>query len=92
MRDIKEPKDIREAATASKDVRDAINAAKEAKKDCSRDCGPDYDPFCAHDPANSNIKPRTFGSQCALDNYNCDMGTSKHMELAHKNHNINYLY
>ncbi|XP_050448889.1 uncharacterized protein LOC126850207 [Cataglyphis hispanica] len=78
MKEIKEPKDIKEAATASKDVKDAIKAAKDAKKnkkDCARECGNDYDPICVHDPADSNFKPRTFGTQCALDVYNCEMGT-----------------
>ncbi|XP_018309143.1 uncharacterized protein [Mycetomoellerius zeteki] len=78
MKDVKEPKDIKEAATASKDVKDAIKAAKEAKKskkDCARDCGTDYDPICAHDPVDSSFKPRTFGTQCALDIHNCEMGT-----------------
>lgn len=87
MKDIKEPKDIKEAATASKDVKDAVKAAKEAKKskkDCARDCGTDYDPVCAHDPVDSSFKPRTFGTQCALDIYNCEMGTSKHMQAVYK--------
>ncbi|KAL6262927.1 uncharacterized protein LOC105433173 [Pogonomyrmex barbatus] len=78
MEKIKEPKDIKEAATASKDVKDAIKAAKEAKKnkkDCARDCGTDYDPVCVHDPADSSFKPRTFGTSCALDVHNCEMGT-----------------
>ncbi|XP_012222397.1 uncharacterized protein [Linepithema humile] len=77
LKDVKGPKDIKEAATASKDVKDAIKAAKEAKKskkDCARDCGINVDPVCAHDPADSNFKPRTFGTQCALDVYNCEMG------------------
>lgn len=80
-KEVKEPKDIKEAATASKDVKDAIKAAKEAKKnkkDCARDCGNDYDPVCAHDPADASFKPRTFGTQCALDIYNCEMGSSKY--------------
>lgn len=80
MKEIKELKEIKEAATASKDVKDAIKAAKEAKKskkDCARECGDDYDPVCVHDPADSNFKPRTFGTQCALDTHNCEMGTSK---------------
>ena len=104
MKDVKEPKDIKEAATASKDVKDAIKAAKEAKKnkkDCARDCGTDYDPVCAHDPVDSSFKPRTFGTQCALDIHNCEMGTSKHESrsincinlINHLNNNyINYLY
>ncbi|XP_025154833.1 uncharacterized protein LOC112588553 [Harpegnathos saltator] len=78
MKEIKEPKEIKEAATASKDVKDAIKAAKEAKKskkDCARECGDFYDPVCAHDPADANFKPRTFGTQCALDVHNCEMGT-----------------
>lgn len=82
MKEIKEPKDIKEAATASKDVKDAIKAAKEAKKnkkDCARECGNDYDPICVHDPADSNFKPRTFGTQCALDVHNCEMATSKYI-------------
>ncbi|XP_024888302.1 uncharacterized protein LOC143895824 [Temnothorax americanus] len=83
MKDIKEPKDIKEAATASKDVKDAIKTAKEAKKnkkDCARECGIEYDPVCAHDPVDSSLKPKTFGTQCALDLYNCEMG----MKLAVK--------
>jgi hypothetical protein len=80
VKDIKEPKEIKEAATASKDVKDAIKAAKEAKKrqkDCARECGNDYDPVCAHDPADPNVKPITFGTQCTMDVYNCEMGLSK---------------
>lgn len=80
LKNVKEPKEIKEAATASKDVKDAIKAAKEAKKskkDCARDCGDDDDPICVHDPADSNFKPRTFNTQCALDVHNCEMGTSK---------------
>lgn len=81
VKDIREPKDIKEAATASKDVKDAMKAAKEAakksKKDCARECGDDYDPVCAHDPADPNVKPRTFATQCTLDVHNCEMGTSK---------------
>lgn len=84
MKDVKEPKDIKEAATASKDVKDAIKAAKEAKKKCTRDCGTQYDPICAHDPADASSKPRTFGTQCALDIHNCEMGTSKHTEASYK--------
>ncbi|KYN34905.1 hypothetical protein ALC56_10873 [Trachymyrmex septentrionalis] len=83
MKDVKEPKDIKEAATASKDVKDAIKASKEAKKnkkDCARDCGTDYDPVCAHDPVDSSFKPRTFGTQCALDIHNCEMGTKLAMK------------
>ncbi|KAL0119323.1 hypothetical protein PUN28_009713 [Cardiocondyla obscurior] len=71
-------KTIKETATASKDVKDAIKVAKEtkkSKKDCARDCGTDYDPVCVHDPADSSFKPRTFGSPCALDVQNCEMGT-----------------
>jgi len=80
VKDIKEPKEIKEAATASKDVKDAIKAAKETKKrqkDCARECGNDYDPVCAHDPADPNVKPITFGTQCTMDVYNCEMGLSK---------------
>lgn len=80
LKDAKGIKDIKEAATASKDVKDAVKAAKEAKKnkkDCARDCGDNYDPICAHDPADSNFKPRTFGTQCALDIYNCEIGASE---------------
>lgn len=64
------PKD---GATTIKDVK----AAKEAKKKCAKDCGTNYDPICAHDPLNPNLKPRTFGTQCAMDVVNCEMGTSK---------------
>ncbi|KZC11085.1 hypothetical protein WN55_02446, partial [Dufourea novaeangliae] len=74
---IKEPKEIKETATASKDLKDAVKAAKEAKKnkkDCAKECT-EYDPICVHDPRNVNFKPRTFGSQCALDVYNCEMGS-----------------
>lgn len=80
LKEVKGPKDIKEAATASKDVKDAVKAAKEAKKskkDCARECGENVDPVCAHDPADSNFKPRTFGTQCALDVYNCEMGASE---------------
>ncbi|XP_076165737.1 uncharacterized protein LOC143145852 [Ptiloglossa arizonensis] len=75
---IKEPKEIKEAATASKELKDAVKAAKEAKKnkkDCLKECGPDFDPICVHDPNDPTYKPRTFGSQCALDVHNCEMGT-----------------
>lgn len=80
MKEMKEIKDIKEAATVSKDIKDAIKAAKEAKKnkkDCPNECRDEYDPVCVHDPADSNFKPRTFGTQCAVDVYNCEMGTSK---------------
>lgn len=79
-KEVKEPKDIKEAATASKDVKDAVKAAKDAKKtkkECAKDCGTTYDPICAHDPADAKAKPKTFGSQCALDVANCEMSTSK---------------
>lgn len=82
MKEVKEPKDIKEAATTSKDVKDAIKAAKEAKKNkknCAKECSA-YDPICAHDPADTNFKPRTFGSQCALDVHNCEMGTKLTMK------------
>ncbi|XP_017889411.2 uncharacterized protein LOC108630572 [Ceratina calcarata] len=75
---VKEPKEIKDAATASKDVKDAVKAAKEAKKnrkDCAKECGTAYDPICAHDPNDGSFKPRTFGTQCALDVHNCEMGT-----------------
>ncbi|XP_047366987.1 uncharacterized protein LOC124955904 [Vespa velutina] len=78
QKEIKEPKDIKESAAASKDVKDAIKAAKEAKKnkkDCARECGTVYDPICAHDPSDANIKPRTFGTQCAMEVHNCEMGS-----------------
>ncbi|CAK9824825.1 hypothetical protein ANTRET_LOCUS2930 [Anthophora retusa] len=77
-KEVKEPKEIKQAATASKDVKDAIKAAKEAKKhkeECLRDCLDSYDPICAHDPNDTSVKPRTFGSLCALDTFNCEMGT-----------------
>lgn len=82
QKEIKEPKDIKESATASKDVKDAIKAAKETKKnkkDCARECGTVYDPICAHDPSDANIKPRTFGTQCAMEVHNCEMGSSEYI-------------
>ncbi|XP_076632089.1 uncharacterized protein LOC143347083 [Colletes latitarsis] len=75
---VKDLKEIKETATASKDLKDVIKAGKEAqknKKDCLKMCGTDYDPICVHDPNDPNYKPRTFGSQCALDFHNCEMGT-----------------
>lgn len=72
--------DPKETMTASKDLKDVMKATKEAKKSkkgCARECGNDYDPVCVHDPADSSFKPRTFGTQCALDVHNCEMGTSK---------------
>ncbi|XP_011693303.1 PREDICTED: agrin [Wasmannia auropunctata] len=78
MKNVKEPKDIKEAATPSKEVKDAIKAAKDAKKnkkDCQRDCGTNYDPVCAHDPTDSSVKTRTFGTQCNLDVHNCETGS-----------------
>jgi len=90
MKDIKKSKDIKDAATASEDIKDAIKTAKEAvtakknKKDCARDCGTDYDRVCAHDSVDSSFKPRTFDTQCALDNHNCEMGTNKHMKAMYK--------
>lgn len=77
---IKEPKEMKEAASASKDVKDAVKAAKDAKKskkDCAKECSAEYDPICVHDPNDATLKPRTFGSSCALDVYNCEMGKSK---------------
>ncbi|XP_034179320.1 uncharacterized protein LOC117603881 [Osmia lignaria lignaria] len=75
---IKEPKEIKESATATKEVKDSVKAAKEAKKnkkDCMKECGTVHDPICAHDPNDATFKPRTFGTQCALDVHNCEMGT-----------------
>ncbi|KAK9308871.1 hypothetical protein QLX08_001285 [Tetragonisca angustula] len=72
---VKEPKEIKETATASKDVKAAKEAAKRNKKDCAKECGLEYDPICVHDPNDANFKPRTFGTQCALDVHNCEMGT-----------------
>ncbi|XP_076759192.1 uncharacterized protein LOC143428305 [Xylocopa sonorina] len=75
----KEPKEIKETATASKDVKDAVKAAKDAKKNkknCLKECETVYDPVCAHDPKNTNFKPRSFGSPCALEVYNCEMGSN----------------
>ncbi|KOC59158.1 hypothetical protein WH47_11234, partial [Habropoda laboriosa] len=77
-KEVKEPKEIKEAATASKDVKEAVKAAKEAKKtkkECGKDCWDNYDPICVHDPNDTSVKSITFGSQCALDVYNCEMGT-----------------
>lgn len=82
---VKEPKEIKETATASKDVKAAKEAAKEAKrnkKDCAKECGAAYDPICVHDPTDANFKPRTFGTQCALDVHNCEMGTSECVSLS----------
>lgn len=73
---VKEPKEIKEAATASKDVKAAKEAAKK-KKDCARECGTAYEPICAHDPNDATSKPRTFGTECALNVHNCEMGTSE---------------
>ncbi|OXU28749.1 uncharacterized protein LOC100119245 [Nasonia vitripennis] len=70
--------------TASKEVKDAIKNAKEAKKakkDCLKSCPTDYVPICAHDPANASFKPRTFGNQCVLDTHNCEMGTKLVMKM-----------
>lgn len=75
-KEVKEPKEIKDAATASKDVKDAIKNAKK-KKDCMKECGTAYDPICAHDPANTSTKPRSFGTLCAMEIHNCEMGTSK---------------
>ncbi|KAL2737635.1 uncharacterized protein V1478_001721 [Vespula squamosa] len=83
QKEIKELKDIKESAAASKDVKDAIKAAKEAKKnkkECVRECGTVYDPICAHDPSDANIKPRTFGTQCAMEVHNCEMGSKLAMK------------
>lgn len=80
----KDVKEIKETATASKDVKDAIKNAKEAKKtkkECVKDCGVAFDPVCAHDPAVANYKPKSFGSQCALDVHNCEMGTSEYCQI-----------
>ncbi|XP_003692060.1 uncharacterized protein LOC100868833 [Apis florea] len=72
---IKEIKEIKDTATASKEVKLAKEAAKK-KKDCARDCTTiTYDPICAHDPNDATFKPRTFGTECALNVYNCEMGT-----------------
>lgn len=78
--DMDKAKDVKEPAVASKDVKDAIKAAKDqkkTKKECAKDCGTAYDPVCAHDPSNPSFKPRSFGTQCAMDVVNCEMGTSK---------------
>lgn len=83
-KEVKEPKEIKEAATASKDVKDAIKAAKDAKKipkECEKTCPTAYQPVCAHNAADPNVKPITFGSQCALEVHNCVSGSSKYIKL-----------
>lgn len=65
--------------TASKSVKDAIAEAKK-KKNCYAECDKlteVYEPVCAHDPANPQTKPRTFGNECVMKAHNCEMGTSK---------------
>ncbi|XP_058797756.1 agrin [Phymastichus coffea] len=62
-------------AQASQSVKDAIKAAQQNKKDCQRQCPAIYEPICAHDPADTSFKPRTFGNQCVLETHNCEMGT-----------------
>jgi hypothetical protein len=74
------PTTAKSEVTASKDVKDAIQKAKEAKKvkkECMKLCPAIYDPVCAHDPTDITFKPRSFGSTCSLGIHNCDMGTSK---------------
>ncbi|XP_012252745.1 uncharacterized protein LOC105684163 [Athalia rosae] len=76
-KDVKEPKEIKEAATASKDVKDAIKAAKDAKKtkkECAKPCADLYEPVCAHSATDVNVKPVTFGSLCAMEVHNCESG------------------
>lgn len=67
-------------ATASKDVKDAIQKAKEAKKtkkDCKTVCPEALDIVCAHDSADQTFKPRSFGNTCAMEQHNCETGSSK---------------
>lgn len=74
---------IDKEVTPSKDLKEVIKAGKEArknKKNCARDCGYNYDPLCAHDPSDPTFKPRTFGSQCVLEVYNCEMGAKLAMK------------
>ncbi|XP_074033219.1 turripeptide Ici9.2-like isoform X1 [Leptinotarsa decemlineata] len=40
------------------------------KKPCMKDCGTDYKPVCGGDGTGKGNK--SFGSQCVLDNYNCE--------------------
>lgn len=79
-KDVKEPKEIKDSATASKDVKDAIKNAKDAKKkkDCAKPCPVAYDPVCGHDAADPASKPVTFGTLCAMEVHNCEMGKSEH--------------
>lgn len=96
IKEIKEPIDIKEVAKDAKDIikaakEDSIKAAKKNKKECAKECGNDYDPVCVHDPADSNFKPRTFGTQCALDVHNCEMGTSKHRKKLHIERQEDYI-
>lgn len=58
----------------------AIPAKNDAKKNaqnkpCLKTCDLDYKPVCAGE---GKDKPKSFGSVCVLDNYNCEHGTSKY--------------
>ncbi|XP_019871505.1 turripeptide Pal9.2 [Aethina tumida] len=41
------------------------------KKPCMKDCGDNYKPVCAGD---GKDKPRSYGSECVLSNFNCESG------------------
>lgn len=44
------------------------------KKPCMKDCGDNYKPVCAGD---GKDKPRSYGSECVLSNFNCESGNGK---------------
>ncbi|XP_046749774.1 agrin [Diprion similis] len=76
-KEAQDPKQVKDPATASKEVKDAIKNAKDAKKtkkECAKNCPQQYDPVCAHLPTDVNVKPITFGSQCAMEVHNCESG------------------
>ncbi|XP_008559043.1 uncharacterized protein LOC103579431 [Microplitis demolitor] len=77
-------KDMKTGSTTPKSVKDAqknLKDVKRSKKECAKNCETTFDPVCAHDPANPNFKPRTFGNQCTMETVACEMG----LKLAVKN-------
>ena len=62
----------------SKELKEVMKAGKKNMKDCPNDCDASgFDPVCAHDPSDSSVKPRSFGSMCAVEVANCESGSSK---------------
>lgn len=56
---------------------------KPQPKACVKACTAVYEPICGGVP-NSQEKPKSFGSSCVMDNYNCEHDSSKNTNLFNK--------